>query len=85
MTLTYQLDLDILPLYLHAKIQVSMSVRLAGIARRTDTYTDTQCKSYYTHHIRNVWCKNQIDDGASHLMYMQYCIYATGNFPENTI
>ncbi len=41
MTLTYELDLDILPLELHAKIQVCMSVRSARIVRRTDTHTHT--------------------------------------------
>ncbi len=42
MTLTYELDLDILPLDPHAKIQVSMFVHFTGIMRRTDTQTDTQ-------------------------------------------
>ncbi len=42
MTLTFELDLDILPLYLHAKIQVCMSVRLAGRVRRTDGHTHRQ-------------------------------------------
>ena len=37
--LTYDLDLDILSLDLHTQIQVYMSVRLAGIARWTDTQT----------------------------------------------
>ncbi len=41
LTLTYELDLDILPLDLHAKIQVCMSVRSVGIATRTDTHTHT--------------------------------------------
>ncbi len=39
MTLTYELDLDILPLDLHAKIEVHMSVCLAGRVRRTHTQT----------------------------------------------
>ena len=38
--LAYELDLDILTLDLHAKIQVCMSIRSAGIARRTDRHTD---------------------------------------------
>ena len=54
MTLTYELDLDIFPLDLHAKIQVCMSIHSAGIARRTDT----RCQNYYTHHVRDVGCKN---------------------------
>ena len=41
MTLTYLPDLDILPLDLHANIQVHMSVRLAGRVRRTHTHTQT--------------------------------------------
>ncbi len=39
MTLTYILDLDIRPLYLHAKIQVCMFVRSAARVV-TDTQTD---------------------------------------------
>ena len=56
MTLTYGPDLDILPLDLHAKIQVCMSVRLARIARRTNGHTDTRCQNCYTHHVRDVGC-----------------------------
>ena len=41
MTLIYELDLDILPLDLHAKIQVCMFLRSSGIVRRTHTQTDT--------------------------------------------
>ena len=40
MTLTYKLDLDIVPFDLHAKIQVHMSVRLA-VRVVTDTHTQT--------------------------------------------
>ena len=39
MTLTYELDLDILPLDRHTKIQVRMSVRLA-VRVVTDTHTE---------------------------------------------
>ena len=42
MSLTYELDLDILPFDPHAKIQVRMSVCSAIILRRTDTQTHTQ-------------------------------------------
>ncbi len=42
MTLTYRLDLDILPLDLPAKIQVRMSVRSAGRVRRMDGHTHRQ-------------------------------------------
>ncbi len=41
MTLTYKLDLDILPSDLHAKIQVCMSVLLARIVKQTDGQTET--------------------------------------------
>ena len=41
MTLTYELDLDILPLDLNAKIQVRMSVCSEVILRRTHTHTQT--------------------------------------------
>ncbi len=60
MTLTYELDLDILPPDLQAKIQVLMSVRLADRVRRTHTHTQTdgRCQNYYTRHVRDVGCKN---------------------------
>ncbi len=51
MTLIYKPDPDILPLDLHAKIKVCMSVRLSRIARRTDTHTQTISKLLHpTHH-----------------------------------
>ncbi len=40
MTLTYQLDLDFLSLYIHANIQGRMSVRSAGRVRQMDRQTD---------------------------------------------
>ncbi len=46
MTLTFKLDLDILSLDLHTKIQVRMSV---CSARRAITHTHTRCQNYYTH------------------------------------
>ena len=42
MTLTFELDLDILPLDLHAKIQVCMSVRLSIRLWERDRHTRTQ-------------------------------------------
>ncbi len=42
MTLTFKLDLDILPLDLHTEIQVCMSIGLAVRVRRTHTQTDRQ-------------------------------------------
>ncbi len=48
MTLTYELDLDILPLDLHAKIQVCMSVRSA-VRVVTDGQTDGQ-----THDVKTI-------------------------------
>ncbi len=41
MTLTFELDLDILPLDLHTKIQGCTFDRLALRARHTDTHTHT--------------------------------------------
>ncbi len=63
MTLTYELDLDILPLNVHAKIQLCMSVRSAVRVRQTDGHTDThthththrQCQNYYTRHVYETW------------------------------
>ncbi len=46
MTLIHELDLDILPLDLHAKIQVSMFLRSSGIVRRTHTQTDRQTDTH---------------------------------------
>ncbi len=58
MTLTFKLDLDILPLDLHAEIQVCTSVRSAVRARHTHTdrqnddaktvtpVADAGCKNY---------------------------------------
>ncbi len=45
MTLTYELDLDILPLDLDAKIQVRTSVRSA-VRVVTDRRTDTRCQTF---------------------------------------
>ncbi len=65
MTLTYELDLDIFSLDLHAKMQVHTLVRSAFIARRThrhtDTQTDTQTMPKLLHptRLRDVGCKNE--------------------------
>ena len=48
MTLTYKLDLDILPLDLHANIQVRMSVR-SVVRVVTDRHTHTQ-----TDHVKTI-------------------------------
>ncbi len=57
------LNLDVLPLDLHAKIQVGTFVRSAGIARWTDRQTDThRCQNYYSHHVRHVRCNNNMSD-----------------------
>ncbi len=45
MTLTFELDLDILPLDLRTEIQVCMSVRLA-VRVVTHTQTDTQTDTH---------------------------------------
>ena len=61
MTLTYKLDLDNLPLDLHAKIQVCMYVCSVGRVRWTDRHTHThrRCQNYYIHHVRDVGCNNR--------------------------
>ncbi len=42
MTLIYELDLHVVPLHLHAKIQLFVFVRLAWRERRTDRQADRQ-------------------------------------------
>ncbi len=49
MTFTFKLDLDILLLDLHVKIQVCMSVRSADRVRRTDGRTDTRTDRHADH------------------------------------
>ena len=58
-TLTFDL-INILPLDLHTKIQVCMSVRTAGRVRRTrrEPQTDRRCQNYYTHHVRDMGCND---------------------------
>ncbi len=58
MTLTFEFNLDILPLDLHAKIQVCMSVRFA-MRVVTDGQTHTQCQNYYIWHITDMGCNNE--------------------------
>ncbi len=55
MTLTFNLDLDILPLDLHAKIPVCLSVHWSVRAR----HTDRRCQNYYTRHITDMGHKNR--------------------------
>ena len=47
MTLTFEIDLDILPSDLYAKIQVCTSVRSAVRARQTDIHSDVGCKDEF--------------------------------------
>ena len=54
-TLTYELELDILLLDLHTKIHVRMSVRSA-VRVVTDTHTDRRYQNYYTRHVTDVGC-----------------------------
>ena len=58
LTLIYELDLDNLPLDLHARIQVCMYVCSAGRVRRTHRHRHThrRCQNYYTYHVRDVGC-----------------------------
>ncbi len=53
MTLTFELDLDMLRADPHAKIQVCMSVHSAGIVRRTDTQTHTHTHTH-THDVKTI-------------------------------
>ena len=55
MTLAYQLDLDILPLDLHAKIQVPTSVESGNT--HIDTHIETRCQNYYARHVRDMSVK----------------------------
>ncbi len=66
-TLTFALDLDILPFDLHAKIQVCMSVCSAVSTRHTDThtYTHRRCQNYYNRHITDMGCKKLNPDSIS--------------------
>ncbi len=56
MALTHKIDLDTIPLDIHAKIQVCMSVHSAVRVRQTDTHTHThrQRQNYYTRRVRDV-------------------------------
>ncbi len=66
MTLTYELDLDILPLDLHTKIQVRMSIRVAGISRRTHRHTHDVKTITHAHHVIDVGCNNYMDGDSHH-------------------
>ena len=73
MSLTFKLDLHILPLDLHAENQVRMSVysavRVVTYNTHTHTHTHSQCQNYYTHRWRGVWwlslCSRQYTNNAS--------------------
>ncbi len=57
--LTYDLGLDILPLYLHVKTQVycNLYVRLFGRESETDGHTDRQCQTI-TPDMSETWAVN---------------------------
>ena len=55
MTLTFELNLDVFQLDIHAKIP-SLHVHPFGWDCETDIQTDTQCQNYYTRHVRDVGC-----------------------------
>ncbi len=59
MTMTYKLDLNILPLDHHAKNQVCLSVR-SPTKVVTDSHTHTQCQNYYTRHATDAGCNNDL-------------------------
>ncbi len=63
MSLTHNLDLDIVPLDLHAEIQVRMFDRLA-MRVLTDTHRhtdDVKTKNYYTRHVSDVGCIKKVN------------------------
>ena len=76
MTLTYKLDLDILPLNLHEEIQVRMSVRLVVRVvthTQTDTHTQTMSKLLHlTRHRRDVGCNNDHNRWTVRTMPIRY-------------
>ena len=79
MSLTYELDLVILPFDLHHEIQVRTCVCLA-MRVVTDRQTDTQCQNYYTRHVTDVGCKNcqyRTSSGrtalSKHLLFITRC------------
>ncbi len=57
-TLTYKLDLDILPLDLHAKIQVCVC-QFGRESGNTQTHTQKhrRCQNYYTRQVTDLGCK----------------------------
>ncbi len=68
-TLTYELDPDILPLDHYAKIQVCISVLSIVRVRRTDTQIERRCQNYYPRHVRDVGCnKNSTLWSVPHLI-----------------
>ena len=54
MTLTYELDLDILLPDFHIKV---LPGRESETDRQAHCDTHRQCQNYYTHHVRDVGCK----------------------------
>ncbi len=52
--MTFELDVDILPLDLHAKIQFYMYVCSARRMGRTEGHMDRQCQNYYTHNVTDM-------------------------------
>ncbi len=71
MILTYELDLDIFTLDLHAKMEVHTLVRSAFIARRTDGQTDTHTMPKLLHptRLKDVGCKNHMNQVESDLIH----------------
>ncbi len=75
MTLTPELDLDILPLDLHDTFQFRMSVH--SVSRVvTHTHGHTRCQNYYTRHVTDVSQTGnlffQVVNGSNVLKYYGY-------------
>ncbi len=67
MTMTYILNLDILPLDLHDKCQVCMSLRLAA---RVVTERPTERHTHFVKTITSIRCKNIKENGLDFLLYL---------------
>ncbi len=74
MTLTYEIDTDILPPDVHAKIQVRMSVPSAEIVRRTDTQTHTWCQNDNTHQVKDMGYKGNITGPMDPVLRVEYVL-----------
>ena len=80
--MTYDLDLDILPLGVHAKIQVCMSVHSAVRVRRKDgqTHTQTMPKLLHPTRLRDVGCNNDVLCNISRVIWGRFVTFGSFHF-----